>query len=311
MLAVALMCSCSPDTEGSAELAGAPRAALEPSVLDPATRASSTSVVSGAQVPDLRGVTAEIVLTRQRDLVERGLLNVLVRNDSAAGLVVTSRRLVSDGFDTPGADGRAATIRAGRDIALQVGFGDVVGCGERRTTTAALELEYTRGDDDTMRRAVLAVEGTDVLDDIRAARCAAVRLFETVEVELFDVEIGERSLAMVLELRRVDEDVEVRVEGVRGTVLFDARVTDSASLVEAELEGRRDMLSIPVELTVNRCDPHALAEVTKMYGLEIVVSVDGEPAQPVPIPLDGVVPGLDEIVERCRAALVPQPVDAG
>ncbi len=54
---------------------------------DPTTIAPTTVETSAV----LDGFTGELVITRQRDLLDRGLINVRTRNDSGQDLVITDR----------------------------------------------------------------------------------------------------------------------------------------------------------------------------------------------------------------------------
>jgi hypothetical protein len=88
------------------------------------------------------------------------------------------------------------------------------------------------------------------------------------------------------------------VSAVSGTILVDARTSDD--WYGAQLGD--EPVTIPLTFVVNRCDPHALAEVTKRYGLTLAVSADG--AEPVDVEFDvrDLVDDLEAIVEQCTSA---------
>jgi hypothetical protein len=91
----------------------------------------------------------------------------------------------------------------------------------------------------------------------------------------------------------------IGIEGFRGTILFAAEPAD-VPFVAVELGPSQPAAAIPLRFSVNRCDPHALAEVTKRYGVQLTVSLDGAEPQPVEVDVGPLVDGLDVILERCR-----------
>jgi hypothetical protein len=62
---------------------------------------------------------------------------------------------------------------------------------------------------------------------------------------------------------------------------------------------------VPLRFSVNRCDPHAVAEVTKRFGLDVEVVVGGADPASVTVDVTPIEPQLEAIVAACRAALAP------
>jgi len=60
-------------------------------------------------------------------------------------------------------------------------------------------------------------------------------------------------------------------------------------------------LSIPITFVVNRCDPHAVAETTRKYGLDLYVSVNGGQAERIDGPIESVESALSAMLDRCRS----------
>jgi hypothetical protein len=85
---------------------------------------------------------------------------------------------------------------------------------------------------------------------------------------------------------------------VSGTILVDVRTSDDWHGAQLDDEP----VAIPLTFVVNRCDPHALAEVTKRYGLALAVSVDGAETVDVAVDIGELVVDLEAIVEQCSAA---------
>jgi hypothetical protein len=248
------------------------------------------------ELPD--GVTAELVITRQRDLIDRGLINVMTVNGSAGDVVVTGRRLVADSFETPAARPRLTTLRAGRAVALQVPYGVATDCTTDAPVDAVLRITYLTEGDPAERTADVDLAGTDILDRIRAEQCTARAFDATVDVAVGEPVVDERSVTATVTLTPTGDDTAVSVERAGGTIMFGV----ASEGVPAAVDATTGPVEIPVTFSVNRCDPHAIAEVTKRYGLEFDVAIDGRSPQPVDIDVGPVIPALDVILERCRAA---------
>jgi hypothetical protein len=99
------------------------------------------------------GVSGELVLTRQRDLLDRGLINVRTTNGGDESLLLTDLQLRVDGFEIPPARERTTSLRSGRTVAIQVPYGRTVDCDGEDPVGARLDFDYTTEADDGLRRA--------------------------------------------------------------------------------------------------------------------------------------------------------------
>jgi hypothetical protein len=248
----------------------------------------------------LDGLTGELVLTRQRDLLDRGLINVLTSNRTGDDIVITERALVADHFETVIAPSRRSSIRQGRDIALQVPYGSATDCTADDPVEAHLRITYTTGKVELQRTAAIDLGGTDILDDVRAEQCAARAFDEATDVAIEDVTVDDRVVTATLVVRRASGESSLAIEAMAGTVLVDV---DAAPGASGPVAIGTAPVEVPITFVVNRCDPHALAEVTKRYGLDLQVSIDDAPARPVPVDVTELIPALDQIVERCTNEL--------
>jgi hypothetical protein len=264
----------------------------------PNTSAPATGTVDAAAAAPPVGLRGEVVLTRQRDLVDRGFVNVMTTNATGGDVVVLERQLVADHFETEPSPVRNSTLRRGRDVALKVPYGDAVDCSSTDPVRAWLRIEYTTEATPTPVTADVPLAGTDVLEDIRARQCTT-REFETaVDLTLDDVVVRDDVVAADLVLSRTGAQPAIVVEQVAGTVLFGVGTPTPVLPVAVGSSGA----VIPVEFRVNRCDPHALAEVTKRHGLRLDVALDGRAPQPVEVDVTDVIDDLDEILARCMAS---------
>lgn len=258
------------------------------------------SVLAGcggsATVP-LDGVTGELIITRQRDLIGRGFINVLTTNESGHALLITDHALVADDFAGVPAPARLVNVPDGRAIAIQVPYGVADDCTSDTPVTATLSFTWTTPADTTVHSADVPLDGTDILDRIRAEQCAGQALAAEADLSFDDVSIVDGTVHADLVITRTGGASEFTFAGPIGTVLVDVRNADDDAPVS--LAASSASATIPLIFVVNRCDPHALAEVTKRFGLDLPVSVDGAAPQPVPIPLTPLVDDLETIVQEC------------
>jgi hypothetical protein len=267
-----------------------------------ATDVAPTSVSSLASLPDemtsaLDGFTGQLVITRQRDLIDRGLINVLTMNGTADDVYITDRALVADFFENSAAPVRRSWVPPGRSVALQVPYGTTIDCTTNEPVRAHLRITYTLGDDEREQTADIALEGADILDAIRAEQCAQRTFDAATRLGFEDVAVVDQVLVATLTIARTSGESSFVIEGVNGTILIGVETDDGFQPIP--IDGPT-VVALPLTFVVNRCDPHALAEVTKRYGLDLFVAVDGQPAQAINVDVTALTPLLEEIVERCR-----------
>ena len=245
----------------------------------------------------LDGFTGQLVITRQRDLIDRGLINVLTMNGTADDVYITDRALVADFFENSAAPVRRSWVPPGRSVALQVPYGTTIDCTTNEPVRAHLRITYTLGDDEREQTADIALEGADILDAIRAEQCAQRTFDAATRLGFEDVAVVDQVLVATLTIARTSGESSFVIEGANGTILIGVETDDGFQPVT--IDGPT-VVALPVTFVVNRCDPHALAEVTKRYGLDLFVAVDGQPAQAINVDVTALTPLLEEIVERCR-----------
>lgn len=264
------------------------------SVVTSSTPASS----SPSPIDGLDGVSGELVITRQRDLIDRGLINVLTHNDSSEQLLIADRELVADHFAGQPAATRTVNLPVGRQIAIQVPYGVVEDCTFDTPVSAVLEFVYTTPTDNTRRTNRLPLGGTDILDGIRGEQCAGRTLADETEITFSDVTLVDGTVRVDLHIERTEERSDFTFGQLVGTVLVDVRgTTDRATPVALSRSDRS--VVIPLAFVVNRCDPHAMAEVTKRFGLDLELSVDGAEPHLVTIDVSSLNDDLEAAVQAC------------
>jgi hypothetical protein len=268
-----------------------------PDTLHVDTADTATVPLSNSVAPLVDGVTGELILTRQRDLLDRGLINVLTRNGSESSLLLNDIELISDFFVGEPAAERTISLRSGREVAIQVPYGVTTDCDVEGQVKADLAFTYTTDEHPEPIAARIGLDGTDILDTIRAQQCTAQRFDGAARTRFEGTEVVDGSAVTRLVVEPTGATTDLFVTALTGTILVDARTSDDWQGVQLGSEP----VTIPLTFVVNRCDPHALAEVTKRYGLTLAVSVDG--AEPVDVAVDvaELVADLEAIVEQCTA----------
>ena len=247
----------------------------------------------------LDDVTGALVITRQRDLIDRGLINVMTQNDAATSLLLSDVELVADTFDSKPAPERTISVRSGGRIAIQVPYGVVDDCDNRRPVEAELTFTYASADDPAERPGRIELDGTDILDSIRAVQCTTRRFDQSARTRFDGTAIVDGTVVTRLVIEPTGTATGLVVGAVSGTILMSVDAPTGWDGVELHDEP----VAIPLTFVVNRCDPHAIAEITKRFGLDLDVSVDGAAPVPVSIDIAEVSDDLEVIVEQCQLAL--------
>jgi hypothetical protein len=251
----------------------------------------------------LPGVEGALILSRQRDLLDRGLINVELLNVSDTEVFFVERRLEVDGFVTEPATTKLTRLGPGRRLRVQVPYGHTADCEITDSLTARLLLGVT-SDPESLATAPAMVElgGVDLIEGIRRRQCAAGAIADAASVELVSVVDAGDHAEVVVAVERTAGDVPLTFVEATGTIL----VRTESLLADEPLTLGVDpgsSIEIDVNFVVNRCDPHALAEVTKRYGLDLHVAIGDAAPEPVPVDVADLVGLLETLVERCvRAA---------
>jgi hypothetical protein len=269
-----------------------------PDTLPPDTADTGTVPNSTSRAVPLDGVTGELILTRQRDLLDRGLINVLTRNESESSLLLSDIELIADFFVAEPAPERTISLRRGRQVAIQVPYGVTTECDVEGPVTADLAFTYTTDGHPEPIAARIGLDGTGILDTIRERQCTTQRFNEATRARFEGTEVVDGTVVTRLVIEPTGTTTDLVVSAVSGTILVDARTSDDWHGAQLGDEA----VTIPLTFVVNRCDPHALAEVTKRYGLALAVSVDGAEPVDVAVDVDELVRDLEAIVAQCTAA---------
>jgi hypothetical protein len=253
--------------------------------------------------PLLPGVEGALILSRQRDLLDRGLINVELLNVSDTEVFFVERQLEVDGFVTEPAPTKMTRIGPGRRLRVQVPYGHTVECDATGSPTARLLVGVTRSPDSLATTpAMVELGGVDLVEGIRRRQCAAEAVADAASVDIASVVDAGDHAEVVVAIERTAGDVPLTFVDSTGTILVrtDSLLADEPLTLGVDVGSA---VEIDVSFVVNRCDPHALAEVTKRYGLDLHVEIGTAAAEPVAADVTDLVGLLETLVERCvRAA---------
>lgn len=294
-MAALLAVGCGPD--GSAD---------PPDDGEPVTSTDGSSTVGVA--PDPPDVTNALPPTNvvaalgyPRDLLDRGRVNIRVDRADDVELVLVDKQLVARHFTPAPPEARRTVVPTnGQVVAVQTLFGEVSDCDDPSPVEAELVVSYLLGDDPTTHRGVIEVDDATTLDDIRLQICTQQRVAESNAFELQVDDVDGETMSARLVVRRREGTEPLAFDAIKGTVLFGATADVAAGSPERVLDTDEDETAIAIRFTVNRCDPHAVAETTRKHGLDVYVAVGDVPAQRVSVPIDTIIPQLEEMLERCK-----------
>lgn len=236
-----------------------------------------------------------------RDLLDRGRVNIRIDRDDDVEFVLLDKQLVSTHFTPAPPEQRRTVIPPnGQVVAVQTQFGEVADCDDAGPVESELVVSYTIGDDPTVRQTSLEVDDATTLDDVRLQVCTQRRVTELNEFELQADEVDGETMTARLVVRRREGADRLAFEAIKGTVLFGADAAVEAGSPDRVLDPDEGETTIALTFTVNRCDPHAVAETTRKYGLDVYVAVDDIAAQRIDVPVESIVPQLDGMLEHCK-----------
>ena len=258
---------------------------------------STLDVATSAPPGGIDGLTATVVLTRQRDLVGRGFVNVQTVNASGHDLRVTDRELRISHFTSPGPNARSSSVRDGRTINLPTAYGEAGDCDDDTPVAGVFWLRYTLDDDAAVLEAEIPIAGTEVLDTIRAQRCAEAAAEDSIGFEFGDMTTSGDTMTVPLIITHRRGGDEFTVSGFKGTVLFGVEAAPGS--LPTVSNDDQPALTVPLQFRVSRCDPHALGETTLKYAVQAYVSFDGGDPVPVALDVETLIPSLDEILQHC------------
>jgi hypothetical protein len=240
------------------------------------------------------GVVAELG-TNRLYTVNRAL-GLALRNVGDEPVVVRHVQLVSDQFEPLPVTDREVTLQpTGRRFVLPLPYGEVR-CDVEPTDTFDVLVIVDDGEE-------LRLEATEeyagAVGRLHARECAAADVLDRVDIAFGDEWTQDgftTSGELTMTQRHAGEPVAI--DDAVGNVIF-TLVLDEAHPV-LRVSDEEPTASVPVTISADRCDPHAVAEFKRPYVFLSWVSVgDGEPV-PVELVLTGAArQALVDLIAAC------------
>ena len=258
---------------------------------EPSTEASTTT--STAPEP-VGGLVAEIG-TNRLYAVHREL-GLVLRNVTDEPVVVQEMQLDSPLFQTMAATKRTVTLPAGgRRLVLALPYGEVRCDGEPGPTFPVRVV--LDGGEELHLDAPEEYEGA--VARLHARECAAADVRERVDVTWGDEWVQDGStVAGELQLDQRHPGEPVAIDDATGNVIFTLRLEATHPVLAVSDDA--PSATVPVTISADRCDPHAVAEFKTPYLFLSWATVgDGDPV-PVPLELTGAArQALVDLIATC------------
>jgi hypothetical protein len=247
--------------------------------------------------PAPEGLTATV--EQSRSFALRHMLQVVLDNGGSEPVEVTRLQLVADEFEAVPPTVRDAVVEPGRRVSMPIDYG-VARCDAPSSAAPAV---------------VVQVEGADVslplpnpdelLTRLHASECGQRAVAEAVEIVFGPTwtpspEPDDMVLRGSLIFRRLSPGEEVTLEQMAGTVIFDLRAPPEVSPPLLRLDPGTSEAELAIDVSADRCDPHALIESKRSFLFPLWVSLDGaEPQYVIAEPQGEARRALDELLAQC------------
>jgi hypothetical protein len=218
---------------------------------------------------------------------------VAVTNTGSEPIRVERLQLTMPGYAAGPQVPKDSPIPPGLTVNLSTAYGEVRCAGDASSAAgrAAVRLRVRIDGGPSTDVSLTPRDPDGLLERIHARECLAERLGEAVEVRF-----GQRwrqagrgedvRLHGHLEVRLVDDErTSFALTQVGGTVIYrlapDGPVAEPLTLVDAT----RPRASVPVVVSVARCDGHARGEAKQPYAFQVWLAEPGGPEQPMTVPV--------------------------
>lgn len=237
--------------------------------------------------------TASVELVQYRRDEVNGTIQVSLTNRGAGPLRVDRVALAVPGFDTPGPVTVDATVPPRQTVDLRTSYGRPRCGGERPAPGPAVVRLWLSAGGTAGREVRLAPGGAsaDLLARIMARECLAARLEREVALRFGptwrqETVAGAVRLHGTLVARLADGASPRDLTQLAGTVIYDLAPEPSAARRPlARLDAGRRTASVPVVVSLSRCDGHARGETKKPYAFLVWLAEPGGEEQSVVVPV--------------------------
>lgn len=211
---------------------------------------------------DESGLRASASRTRDDDNIG-GQFQTRLANTGRTTVHVVSVALESPGFEPAAPSVRGVSLGSGNQIDIPTQYGPA------RCDVAPTPASVSVVVDSGQTLSIPLETPYDVLDTIARQECTASTLARSVELTLRPFpDTGLDSLAAELVVERLDTNEPVRVDEVRGSVLYGL-----SARLPTVLGPDAESLVVPVEITAATCAAHSIADSKKPFVFPVFLAV--------------------------------------
>jgi len=265
----------------------------------------------GADEPSAEATGGEtgIQATLQRSTLfeTHRALSLTVRSDRDGAVRLADLQLDSPLFEQVPAEDREASVRAGHTTGLPLPFGEPDCEGE---ADGPAELVVAVDGDEV--RVPIAESPSDLLATMHGNECAEIAIGDQLDLQLADgwERVGPTTIEGDLVMAQRHDGVTASIEQLTGNVLFtvatEADAGDANDPPGTWLEVSDDQPSVTghMQISVSRCDPHALIEFKRPFVLTGFVALGDADAVRVDIEAQGAArQTMGDLMSGCLGAV--------
>ncbi len=240
-----------------------------------------------------------VTLTQSRAFAARRMLQVRLRNDGDQPVRIERFDLRTGRFAPAGPVARDTEIAPGRRLFVPLPYGEARCDAPAEGPVLAVRA---RVGDGPPGDADLALPAPDpLLERLHGRECAQAALREQFDIAFAPewTADGDVLRGTLVVARRGTGGEAVTVAGISGNVLYTLRAVPPPPAVLAPDAAR---LELPVEITLARCEAHALIEAKLRHRFPLWAGAGDRPADPLTVEAEG--EGrrqLDDLLARCLA----------
>lgn len=260
----------------------------------PRTTVAATATTAPAPPPEpVGGLVAELG-TNRLYAVDRAF-GLVLQNVAAEPVVVRSLRLDSPLFALRPPTEREVTLAPGQRLVVPLPYGEAR-CADEHGPTFPVALVVADGE-------VLHLDAVEEYDGavarLHVRECAAADVLERVDISFGDAWTQDGiTVTGELRLAQSHPGEPVAIDDAVGNVIF--TLLTAAAHPVVRVTDAEPVVSVPVTIRADRCDPHAVAEFKTPFLFLGWVAVGDAPPVPVPLELTGAArTALEQLIATC------------
>ncbi|MDQ6874443.1 MAG: hypothetical protein M3042_05175 [Actinomycetota bacterium] len=256
--------------------------------------------------PTLQALHLHATVQQDRIDATNRQVSIPLVNTGPSEVTIEQVQLDAPEFTTVPPKAEADRLPVGGQLNFPVNFGAARCAGQPPGHGPVVRLRLRDGSGRSRALRLPIADSDGLLERLRRQECEQRALTAAFSVEYGPASVQPRTprhpvLRGTLIVRRRGSMLPLVVIVLRGSVLFDLNPPAPAHSPVASLPAGAASLSIPVEMSVPRCEPHVLIEAKKIFFFSIGLQIGSAPVQYLQIPPpDPIQRGLRTLVTDCQ-----------